>query len=94
MPSPLRWLARKSFGKVLLLALLWPLFVVVIAALIAAVIAAGLPEASNFAVSAGGPGVAILLLGPPALLIILWMVARRGSTQAHSARYRRPGGNR
>ena len=73
----MRWLARKSFGKVLLLALTWPLLVVIVAAVIAAIVAARLPDDSSFAVSASGPGVALLLLGPPALFVILWAVARR-----------------
>ena len=73
----MRWLAKKSFGRVLLIALLWPALVGLVVAGFTFVIIRRLPEGSAFGVTVDGPGMALLLLGPPFMLLAIWVVARR-----------------
>ena len=72
----MRRLAQQSFRKVLAIAISWPLLLCLIGA--ALVFVLGL-SGMLLSVSATGPFMAILLFGPPLMLLLAWAIARRRS---------------
>ena len=80
----MRWLARQSFMRIVVLALLWPLLLAVVAAGVATALALRSGEDDVYFVLATGPGVATLIVGPPVALFILWGIARKRRGSATS----------
>jgi hypothetical protein len=70
----MRRLAQQSFGRVLVLAIAWPLFLCAVGIVLVFVLGR---SGMLISVSVSGPVMLLLLFGPPLLLILAWALARR-----------------